>query len=272
MGGEGGSGFAGASDDIDDPFGQFGLLKNLREAEGGEAGGFGRFEDNGVAAGQGGSNFPGGHEQGEIPRDDLGGDAERARRARGKGVGELVGPAGVIKEMGGDHRQIEIAAFLDGLAAVDGFEDGQFAEFFLDEAGNAEKVFAPFASRHFAPDIFVGAAGGLHGSIDILGAGAGEFGKFFFGGGVDGVEVLAGARRDEFAADEEFVARGDDVIPGVFRRGGVIPFAPEMEAARGGGNRAAFAVARRIFRTRGDNSGAAKGLGGGFLFLHDREK
>ena len=73
------AGFAGAGDDVDDAVGQFGLLENFGEMHRGDAGGLGGFEDAGISAGERGREFPRRHEQREIPRNDLAGDAERLR-------------------------------------------------------------------------------------------------------------------------------------------------------------------------------------------------
>src|ERR1700722_4198914 len=229
---DGRAGFARAGDDIDNAFGKFGFLENLREAHRGDAGGLGGFDHNRVAAGERGSDLPRGHEQREIPGDNLADDAEGFRGAAGEGVLELVCPAGVIKEMRGDERKIDIAAFLDGLAAVYGLEHGEFAGFFLDDARDAVKIFAALASGHFAPDFVVRAAGSLHGLVHVRRSAEGDLGQLAFGGGIDGVEIFASGRRDEFAVDEQLVPRRDDVALGILGRGRVIPFVAERELAR----------------------------------------
>ena len=133
--------------------------------------------------------------------------------------------------MRGHERHIHVAGFLDGFAAIHAFEHGQFPHLFLDNARDAVKIFAPFAARHFAPDLFVGAAGGLDGFINVGFVGSGNFRELFFRGRVDGGEIFPGARFDEFAVDEQFMPRRDDVIPGLLRRGRVIPLAAEGEPA-----------------------------------------
>ena len=49
-----------------------------------------------------------------------------ARAARER-VRELVGPARVVEEMGGNEWDVDIAAFLDGFSAIHRLEHGQFA-------------------------------------------------------------------------------------------------------------------------------------------------
>ena len=143
------------------PSGNSASWKICASRSSGEAGGFGRLDDDGVAAGKRRRDFPRGHQQRKIPRNNLAGDAQRPRRAARKGVFQLVGPARVIKKMRRDEGQIHVARFLDGLAAVHAFEHGQFAHLFLDDARDAVKIFAALASGHFAPDFFVSAPRGL---------------------------------------------------------------------------------------------------------------
>jgi len=121
---DGGAGFRRAGDDVDDAFRQFRLLKDLRQLQQAQAGGLGRLDDDGVAAGDGGRDLPRGHQQRKIPWNDLPGDAERARMPARERVRQLVRPAGVIEKVRGYDGEVHVAAFLDGLAAVHGFEHG----------------------------------------------------------------------------------------------------------------------------------------------------
>jgi hypothetical protein len=144
--------------------------------------------------------------------------------------------SGVIEEMGSDDGQIHIACFLDWLAAIHGFEDGQFAGFFLNDAGNAIEILAALAARHLAPDFLISAAGGFHSAVHVLFFTQGDLGQFFFRRGIDGVEILSGDGRDKFAVNEQFIARRDLYILRGFRRGGVVPLIAEHEAAFFEGN------------------------------------
>ena len=73
------------------------------------------------------------------------------------------------------ERQIHVAAFLDGLAAVHRFEHRQLARFLLDDARDAVQIFAALASGHPAPDFFVGAPCGIHRLVNVGGVGEGNF-------------------------------------------------------------------------------------------------
>ena len=78
------------------------------EQQRGERRGLRRLEHDGVAAGQRGRDLPRRHQQREVPRDHLPGDAERFRVAHDRRT-QLVGPAGVVEEVRGDQRDIDVA-------------------------------------------------------------------------------------------------------------------------------------------------------------------
>ena len=60
---------------------------------------------------------------------------------------ELVGPARVVEEVGGDQRQVDVAGLADRLAVVDRLEHGQLAGPLLEQPGDAEQVLAPLGAR-----------------------------------------------------------------------------------------------------------------------------
>ena len=154
-----------------------------------------------------GRDLPGQHQQREVPRDDLAGDAER-RGLAVAGVLQLVGPAGVVEEVRGDDRDVDVARLLDRLAVVDRLQDGELAAALLDDPGDPVEVLGALAARHPAPDAVVGPAGGLHGAVDVGLVGLGDLGQDLLGGGVDRLERCAVAV-DELAVDEQAVRRLD---------------------------------------------------------------
>ncbi len=245
------------------PSGSSASWKNAGEVEGGEGRGLGGLEDAGVAGGQSRGEFPGGHEEREIPRDHLTRDAERRGGATGKGVVQFVGPTGVVEEVGGDEWEVDVAAFFDRLAAVHRFEHGQFAGFFLNEPGDAVEIFRAFATGHFPPDFGLRAAGGGDGAVNILGVGEGDIGEFLLGSRVDRGEGFAGCGRGELAVDEKIVT-GVDLDRGRLGSGSVGPGA-ELESAlvgRDGSQRVGGGVRVAVGRRQG-----AGGLFG-FGFWH----
>ena len=89
--------------------------------------GRGGLEHDRVAGGQRRGDLPGQHQQREVPRDDLGRDAERPGDPAREGVVELVRPAGVVPEVVRGERDVDVPALLDRLAGVHRFEDGELA-------------------------------------------------------------------------------------------------------------------------------------------------
>ena len=164
---------ARAGDDVDDPGRQVGLAADIGEQERGQRRGRGGLEHDRVAGGERRGDLPGEHQQREVPRDDLGGDTERLRDAPREGVFELVGPAGVVPEMGRRERHVDVAALLDRLARVHRFEDGELAAALLEDARDAEQVLGPFLARERAPRALLGASGGLD---RLVGVGRGRLG------------------------------------------------------------------------------------------------
>ena len=108
-----------AGDDVDGPGGQLGLAAHVGEDERRERSRLGRLQDDGVAARERRRHLPRQHKQREVPRDDLGRNAERPRLPVREGVLELVGPTGVVEEVCRGQRQVDVARLLDRLSAVE---------------------------------------------------------------------------------------------------------------------------------------------------------
>ena len=151
------AGRAVAGDDVDDAGRQFRLLEDLGQHEGTQRRRLGRLQDAGVARGQGRREFPRRHQQREVPRDDLPGDTERPGIRAEAGVVELVGPAGVVEEVRGGQRDVDVARFADGLAVVERLDDGQLARALLDQSGDAKEVLRALRAGRLGPDLVVGA-------------------------------------------------------------------------------------------------------------------
>ena len=64
------------------------------------------------------------------------------------GVSQLVGPAGVVEEMGRRQGDVDVAGLLDGFAVVEALQYGQLAGALLDDAGHPEDVLGPFLAGH----------------------------------------------------------------------------------------------------------------------------
>jgi hypothetical protein len=157
---------------------------------------FSRFQNDCVAHRQGGRDFPGEHQQREIPRDDLPAHAKRFGIWHFF-VHQLREPC-VVVEMADREGDINIAGFADRFAVVQRFYHGQKARVFLHETGDSIKdfgagcaVFCPFR---------LGFARGGH-SDGNLGCGAFcDASKLFTCRRVGRCEIIA--QRAPFAVDK----------------------------------------------------------------------
>ena len=182
------AGVAGAGDDVDDAGRQVGLLADLGEQQRGQRRRLGRLEHDGVAAGERRRDLPGQHQQREVPRDDLAGDAERLGVRPEARVVELVGPARVVEEPGRHQRDVDVARLADRLAVVERLEHRQLAGALLQDAGDPEQVLAALPGRQLGPDLVVGLARRGHRAVDVGLAGLGDLGEHLLGRGADRLE------------------------------------------------------------------------------------
>ena len=168
----------------------------------------GWLEHHAVTGGQGRCEFPRGHQQREVPRDDLANHTQRFVEVVGGGefvdfrAAAFLGAdaASEVAEVVGGQRNVGVEGFAHGLAVVPGFGDGQQFEVLLDAVGDFQQYPRAVLGAGFAPGV-CGCVGGVQCFVDVFGSGAREVGD---GLAVDrrGVgEVVAIDRRHEFAAD-----------------------------------------------------------------------
>ena len=200
-----GPGLARAGDDVDDARRQVGLLADLGEQQGGQRCRLRRLQHHGVAAGQRRRDLPRQHEQREVPRDHLAGDSQRLRIRAESRVAQLVGPAGVVEEVGRGEGDVDVPALADRLAVVDRLQHGQFARSLGHDPGDPVEVLGPLGARHPGPAT-VGRPRGGDGGIHVLRTRLGDVGQLALGRGVHRGEVLPGCRLAHLAADEQAVA------------------------------------------------------------------
>jgi hypothetical protein len=165
-----------------------------------------------VACAQGGGQFPGGHQDGEVPGNDLADHAQWLLNVVRHGV--LVDIAegaflrahatGEITKVVHRERNVGIQGFADRLAVVDGLGVGQQFEVGFDAVGNFEQDVAARGGIGFAPGVS-GGVGGVQCQFDVFGGGAGGLGVDLAADGRDDVKVLALDRCHPFAADEVVV-------------------------------------------------------------------
>ena len=129
-------------------------MHQFQDAEGRRAR---RLEDDRTAGSQGRCQFPGGHEEGEVPGDDLADDANRfvddqAQRVvvqRGCPAVFTAEDTGEIAEMVGRCRDVDGFRFPDGLAVIQGFDEGQRISILFDDVGDFQEDRLPFDGGYF---------------------------------------------------------------------------------------------------------------------------
>ena len=159
------------------------------------------------------------------------------RPAVREGVVELVGPAGVIEEVGGGQRHVDVAALLDRLARVHRLDDRELAGTLLEDAGDAIQVLGPLGTGQPGPGSVVRPARRRTARSTSADARPGDLRQDLLGGRIDGRERGTAGGGHAAPADEQAVARPDphDVARLGCRR--VLPrdrlAVPEPPAVRG---------------------------------------
>ena len=144
------------------------------------------------------------------------------RPAAREGVVELVGPAGVVEEVGRGQGQVDVAGLLDRLAAVHRLQDRELPRPLLQGPGDPVEVLGPLGPRQLRPHLGVGGPGGLDGRVHVLLAGLGDLGQDLLGGRVDGLEGLPGGRLDPPPPDQQAMVGPQLDVVGRLRRGRVV--------------------------------------------------
>ena len=173
----------------------------------------GRLQHDGVAGGEGRGQLPDGHQDREVPGDDLADDAEGLVVVVGGGVVvELGQPAllgadggGEVAEVVGGQRNVGVEGLADRLAVVPGLGDGEHLGVRLDPVGDLVQDRGALGHRGLAPGR-CSLVGGVQRQFDVLGGAAGHLAESLAGDRGDVLEVLALDRGDPFAADPVLVA------------------------------------------------------------------
>jgi len=113
----------------------------------------------------------------------------------------LSGPPGISKKPGRDEWNIHVTGFANRFAVVHRLGNREFTSAFLNNAGNAKKVFASLASRHFGPGGVICHSRGFDCSINVRLGGFGDRRDGFLCRGRDAGERGA-ATIDELTPDE----------------------------------------------------------------------
>ncbi|RML80644.1 putative transcriptional regulator [Pseudomonas savastanoi pv. savastanoi] len=173
----------------------------------------GRFEHDAITGSQRRGEFPGGHQEREVPRDDLPDHAQRLMNVIGHGIAVDFGGAaflrtqhaGEVAEMVGGQRNIGVEGFADCLAVIPGFGDGQDFQIGFDAIGNLQQDQRACLHRGRAPGRS-GSVRSVEGLVDVFGGGARKLCNGLAGDRRGVGEILAFHRCDELAADIVTVA------------------------------------------------------------------
>jgi hypothetical protein len=114
------------------------------------------------------------------------------------------GLAGVVAQHA-EYALLGGAGAADRGAHVERVQRTQFVEIRFDQIGELQKQRLPLIRLDLAPRPFEGATGGGDRKVDILGIAFGHYRQQLAGGGIVGLESLAGCGIDPFAVDQHFL-------------------------------------------------------------------
>ena len=207
---------AAARHDVEDPGGQVRLLQKLGQQKRAQRRLFRRLEHDAVAARERRRDLPRGHQQWEVPRDDLSDDADgfakrvaevlaRQRDLLRRAV-QLGHPSRVVAKRRRGQRSVEEQRVVDGHSVVEGFELRELGGPLLDHVADLPQQLGPLRRRQVAPRAPVeGAARRRDGAVDVFRASLRHTRQDLAGRGVDGLEGLAACGLDPAAPDEELL-------------------------------------------------------------------
>jgi hypothetical protein len=170
---------------------------------------FGGLDHHAVAGGQRWSQLPAGHQQREIPGDDLAHHAQGLVEVIGDRIAidfgdpALLGAdaAGEIAEVVDGQRQVGGGRLADRLAVVPGLGGGQEVEIFLHPLGHRVQDHRALGGGGPTPGVF-GGVGRVQGGLDVLLVGASHLAERLAVHGRGVLEIAAGDGFDPLAADE----------------------------------------------------------------------
>lgn len=175
----------------------------------GDRGLLGGLEHAAAAGRQYRGQLPGGHQQGEVPRDDLADHADGLLEVVADGVlvqlggGALLGAdaAGEVAEVIHHQGQVGGQGLAHRLAVLPGLGDGEHFNVLFDAIGDAQQQVAALGDAGLAPagERLVGR---VQGELDVGGVGAGHLAEHPAIHRRDVLEIAAGARRHPVATDE----------------------------------------------------------------------
>ena len=194
---QGGAGRPVAGDDVDDARGESRLGADRREGKRSKRREFRRLQHQSIAGCERRGDLPGQHKQRKIPRNDL--PAHPDRLGPRKLTVDQRGPTGMMIEMAGDQRNVDIARLADRLAIVDRFQNRQETLALLHMARERIKMLRPLEAGERRP---FGLSLPRRGDrcVDVGRRALRRAGDAFAGRGIEDLEQVAGLGED--AVDE----------------------------------------------------------------------
>ena len=202
---------------VNNTFGETSFHDEFSDAEGGQRGLLSWLHDNCATGGEGRSEFPGHHEGGEVPGDDLSGNTNgllfsiaEVRSANGDGLTlYLVCPAGIVTESLDNKVNIGGLGESEWLTVVESLKSGDFIEVLLDEISKFVHQTTALGSSHSSPwPIIKCLAGSLDSLVDIFNTSLLHGSDLLLSGGVEGIEGLSCGGVHEFTVDQELSDTG----------------------------------------------------------------
>jgi len=208
--GDGGTGdTAETGDDVNDTGREASLDNKLGGVKTRERGLFGGLNDDGVTSGNGRTNLPSPHQNGEVPGDDLTADTDGLVAGVGESLGvgvnsltsDLISPATVVAETAGSVGNVDLG-HSDGLSVIKSLNGSDGVHITLEEVGELGEHTATFGGNHLLPGTLEGLASCLHSNVDILLGSLVDGGNGLLVGGVQGFEGLAINTLNKFVVNE----------------------------------------------------------------------
>jgi hypothetical protein len=206
------AGFAAKAVDYIEHTGRQQVGNQINQNQDGDRSGFGGLEHHAIACTQGWGKFPGSHEDGEVPGDDLTDHTQRLVNVIRHGVfvdladTAFLGAhaASEVAEMVHGQRDVGIERLANRFAVVHGLSVGQHFEVLLNAVSDLEQDVGPRGGIGLAPLVGCGMSG-IQCQIDVCCIGSCSLRVHLAVDGGDDVKVLALDRSGPLAANEVVV-------------------------------------------------------------------
>ena len=175
------------------------IAKKFRQPQSRERRGLRGFQHASVAARKRWRQFPRGHHERKVPRNNLSAHANwSGLMSTSNRVAQLVAPARVVEKMFRRLRNIRVATFLNGLAVVQRLQHGKFARAFLQLSRHTKQQLAALAGLHARPTT-QRLARRLIRAVHIALASFRHAGQMLFRGGIDHIHGAPAFGRHKLA-------------------------------------------------------------------------